>query len=356
MSERPATLRWVGDVWSGWLEVLDQRGLPGQVEVLKLTTVEGVWDAIRTLAVRGAPAIGVAAAYGIVMAARVAAPTGQVGPLLEVLRARADYLKTSRPTAVNLERAVERMIIIAATERGIGVRRLQERLLIEAQAIEAEDAAMCQAIGVHGVRFITAGMGVLTHCNAGSLATSYKDGGGGTALAILYEAQRRGVDFKVYADETRPLLQGARLTTWELMQAGIDVTLICDDMAALLMKQGKVGLVVVGADRIAANGDVANKIGTYGLAVLAAAHAVPLVVAAPSTTFDLDMPDGSGIPIEERNAAEITEGFGRRTAPVGVKVYNPAFDVTPAKLVRAIVTERGVIEPVGAEQVRRLVG
>jgi methylthioribose-1-phosphate isomerase len=221
-------------------------------------------------------------------------------------------------------------------------------LLAEAHAIATEDESMCQAIGRHGASLISDGMGVLTHCNTGSLATA----GIGTALAVLFTAARQGRRFSVFADETRPLLQGARLTAWELCQAGIDVTLICDSMAAQVMKEGRIGLVIVGADRIAANGDTANKIGTYGVALLAKAHGIPFYVAAPSSTFDLRLSSGDSIPIEQREPGEVTHGFGRQTAPDGVKVYNPAFDVTPAELITGIITERGVIRPVTAEAIR----
>ena len=216
-----------------------------------------------------------------------------------------------------------------------------QRLLDEAHAITAEDEAMCAAIGRHGAELIGERYGVLTHCNTGSLATA----GLGTALAVLFTAARQGKSFRVFADETRPLLQGARLTAWELQQAGIDVTLICDSMAAQVMKEGRVQLVIVGADRIAANGDTANKIGTYSVAVLARAHGIPFYVAAPSSTFDLTLASGDGIPIEQRDQQEVTHGMGRQTAPEGVKVYNPAFDVTPAALIAGIVTEKGILRP-----------
>jgi methylthioribose-1-phosphate isomerase len=246
------------------------------------------------------------------------------------------------------------MIRVAIAERAVGVRQLQQRLLIEATAIHQEDEKMCLAIGRHGVGLLpkASPLGVLTHCNAGALATSDH----GTALAIVYEAQRQGRALRVFADETRPLLQGARLTAWELAASGVDVTVICDNMAGVVMKQGKVQVAIVGADRIARNGDTANKIGTYSVALLAKAHGVPLYVAAPSTTFDLSIGSGAEIPIEERAAEEITEGFGRRTAPAGVKAYNPAFDVTPAELITAIVTERGVIMPVNGANVAKVVG
>jgi methylthioribose-1-phosphate isomerase len=336
------------------LEILDQRVLPAETLILKLNTVEEVWQAIKTLAVRGAPAIGVAAAYGMVLAARTVPGTSQAAHLIEHLEERGAYLKSARPTAVNLEWAVDQMIRVAITERSVGVRQLQQRLLMEAQAIHAEDERMCLAIGRHGVELLPQGksVGVLTHCNAGALATSDH----GTALSVLYEAQRRGMALRVFADETRPLLQGARLTAWELAASGMDVTLICDNMAGLVMSQGKVQVVIVGADRIARNGDAANKIGTYSVALLAKAHGIPFYVAAPSTTFDLSIASGAEIPIEERAAEEITEGFGKRTAPVGIKTYNPAFDVTPAHLITAIVTERGVIMPVNRGNVEKVVG
>ncbi len=350
---RPATVRWVGEAGGveGNLEIIDQRRLPGETVILSLRTVEEVWQAIKTLAVRGAPAIGVTAAYGMVIAAREVEPTSQAAVLIEVLRAKGDFLKSARPTAVNLEWAVDQMLRLAITERAIGVRQLQVRLLKEAESIRTEDGLMCLAIGHKGAKFIKEGSGVLTHCNAGALATSDH----GTALSILYEAQRRGVKFHVFADETRPLLQGSRLTAWELSRSGIDVTVICDNMAGLVMRQKKVDVVVVGADRIASNGDTANKIGTYSVAQLAKAHGIPFIVAAPSNTFDLSLASGEMIPIEERSGEEIVEAFGKRTAPEGIKTYNPAFDVTPAELITAIVTEKGVISPVNEQTVRAMV-
>ena len=329
---RPPTITWHGQS-TGHLELLDQRQLPTSITFLHPKNIADVFEAIKTLAVRGAPAIGVAAAYGMVLATRESTDLAQ-------LRQKASYLKSSRPTAVNLAWAVDR--VITALEKN----SLDPAIaLAEARAIHAEDVAMCQSIGRHGASLIKPGSSILTHCNAGYLATA----GDGTALAILYEAHRRGIQFQVYADETRPLLQGARLTAWELRQENIPVTLIADSMAALVMSQRKVDLVIVGADRIAANGDTANKIGTYSVATLAAAHHLPFVVAAPSSTFDLSLRDGSGIPIEQRAAGEITHSFGQQTAPLDVQVFNPAFDVTPASLIHAIVTERGVIRPVDAK-------
>ena len=263
------------------------------------------------------------------------------------LRETADYLATSRPTAVNLFWALERMKNAAERLRGRPSREIAAALLAEAQAIHEEDRQMCRAIGRHGAALLQDGQGVLTHCNAGGLATSDY----GTALALFFAAAEAGKTLHVYADETRPLLQGARLTAWELHERGIDVTLICDSMAAQVMREGRVQAVVVGADRIAANGDTANKIGTYGVALLAAAHGIPFYVAAPSSTFDLSIASGAEIPIEQRDPAEVTHGFGRQTAPDGVAVYNPAFDVTPAERIAAIICERGVIRPVNRETI-----
>ncbi len=258
------------------------------------------------------------------------------------LREAADYLATSRPTAVNLFWALDRMKRAAGRLRGRPTPEIAAALLAEAHAIYQEDRQMCRAIGRHGAALLCDGDGVLTHCNAGGLATSDY----GTALAVIFAAAEAGKTLHVYADETRPLLQGARLTAWELQQRGIDVTLICDNMAAQVMREGRVQAVVTGADRIAANGDSANKIGTYGVAVLAKAHRIPFYIAAPSSTFDLSIADGAAIPIEQRDPREVTHGFGRQTAPEGVSVYNPAFDVTPAELIAGIICERGVIRPV----------
>ncbi len=268
----------------------------------------------------------------------------------EALAEASAYLRTSRPTAVNLFWALDRMDRVAESVRGVDSSIFLDRLLAEAVAIHDEDRAMCRAIGRHGAELVESGAGILTHCNAGGLATSDY----GTALAVVFSAHEQGKLIHVFADETRPLLQGARLTAWELVQRGIPATLICDNMAAQVMKEGKIQMVVVGADRIAANGDAANKIGTYGVALLAKAHNIPFYVAAPSSTFDLSLADGSSIPIEQRDPREITHGFARQTAPEGVEVYNPAFDVTPADLIAGIITERGVIRPVNAETVRNM--
>ncbi|HUT35726.1 MAG TPA: S-methyl-5-thioribose-1-phosphate isomerase [Planctomycetota bacterium] len=344
------TIEWLGGV-EGCARLIDQTLLPTEFQQIECRTVEAMWEAIKVLRVRGAPAIGVAAAFGTVIGIQNSqAPTYE--DFRRELAKATDCLATSRPTAVNLFWALERMKRVADENRGLPVPQLKERLLDEALAICEEDKAVCRAIGRHGAPLVPDGGGVLTHCNAGGLATADY----GTALAVMFAAHEQGKRFRVFADETRPLLQGARLTAWELMQAGIDVTVICDNMAAVVMRQGKVDLVVVGADRIAANGDTANKIGTYGVAILAKEHGVPFYVAAPVSTFDLSLPSGEGIPIEERKAEEVTEGFGRRTAPEGVKVYNPAFDVTPARYIAGIVTERGIVSPVNEAAIRALVG
>ncbi len=272
--------------------------------------------------------------------------------LAEAAARAADRLATARPTAVNLFWALDRIKACAARAARRGPEAVRRALIREALAIRREDLAMSRAIGRHGARLLRHGDTVLTHCNAGGLATA----GYGTALAPIYEARRLGRRVKVVADETRPLLQGARLTAWELMRAGIEVTLICDNMAAQVMKEGRISRVLVGADRIAANGDAANKIGTYGLAVLARAHGIPFTVLAPSSTFDRALASGAGIPIEERGAEEITCGFGPRTAPEGVAVYAPAFDVTPARLITDIVCEHGLLKPPFGPAIRRLPG
>lgn len=326
---------------AGRLVILDQTLLPREVRRLELSTLHQVWEAIRSLRVRGAPAIGCCAAFGVLVGVYEKNP-GTVEEAVRVVEEAAAYLATARPTAVNLFWALNRMRDTATANVGLGsVAAFLTRLETEADGILEENRGICSAIGDHGAALVRDGDGILTHCNAGPLATA----GYGTALAVIFRASELERRIRVYVDETRPLLQGARLTAWELARAGIDVTLICDNMAAQVMHEGRVQLVVVGADRIAANGDTANKVGTYGLAVLAKAHEIPFYVAAPSTTFDFDLADGAGIPIEERAAEEITEGFGRRTAPEGIRVYNPAFDVTPAGLIAGFITEAGVLRP-----------
>ncbi len=356
MAEVPKALRWEGSAVSGRLVLLDQRRLPLEELELICLSVGDVFEAIRTLAVRGAPLIGVAAAYGAVLGTeppRVpleARPQEVVRGLMEA----AAWLETARPTAVNLHWALARMraraeSLVTECDSGEAVRT---RLLAEAHAIREEDARMCAAIGRHGAALLPERARVLTHCNAGALATA----GIGTALGVIYTAHAQGRIERVYADETRPLLQGARLTSWELMRAGVPVTLIADSMAASVLASGRVDVVITGADRIAGSGDVANKIGTYMLAVLARRHGVPFYVAAPSSTFDLSIARGEEIPIEERGPEELRTFAGVPSAPPGVEVFNPAFDVTPAELISAIITERGVIEPVEARTITAMVG
>ncbi|MEZ6087975.1 MAG: S-methyl-5-thioribose-1-phosphate isomerase [Pirellulaceae bacterium] len=348
-ADRTETLAWRGDI-SGYLQLIDQTQLPTELKRIDCRSVEQVWLAIKRLRVRGAPAIGIAAAYGVCIGASETTNGSLDQARADAARA-ADYLATSRPTAVNLFWALDRMRTVINDASLESRESLLQALLSEAVAIHDEDRAMCHAIGKHGAPLIAGAKNVLTHCNAGGLATSEY----GTALAVIYEAHAVDPHLHVFADETRPLLQGARLTAWELQQHGVPVTVICDSMAAVIMKQRRVDAVIVGADRIAGNGDAANKIGTYGLAVLARHHNIPFYVAAPCSTFDLTLDSGDAIPIEERGAFEIAEPFGRRTVPENVDVYNPAFDVTPADLITAIITDRGVIRPVNSDNVRRCV-
>jgi methylthioribose-1-phosphate isomerase len=345
-------LRWVGDI-EGYLELLDQRRLPGKVVKIKCETVEQLYEAIKTLAVRGAPAIGVAAGYGVVLSLQSAGNKNLQSAIESVERA-CERLSSARPTAVNLfaaldrcEKAAKQFVKLQSTA---SIESLRKCVLRTAQSIYEEDVEMCRRIGQNGQQFIKDGGSVLTHCNAGALATA----GQGTALSVLYEAKNSGKKFVVYADETRPLLQGTRLTAWELQQAGIETILICDNTAGALMKQGRIDACVTGADRIAANGDTANKIGTYSLAVLAKENNVPFYVAAPSSTFDLSISSGDEIPIEQRDAVEVTCFTGRTVAPAGISVYNPAFDVTEAQLITAIITEKGLIERPDTDKIRKV--
>jgi len=342
-------VKWIGDI-NGYLELIDQRRLPSEFVKLQCRNIETLFEAIKTLAVRGAPAIGVAGAYGLVLALQKLDVNASVEMALESLARAREHLASSRPTAVNLFWAMDR--VWRATSSVESTRQLREVVLREANAIYQEDVDMCLRIGRQGERFIKDGAGILTHCNAGALATA----GQGTALSIMFEAHKNGRKFRVYVDETRPLLQGARLTAWELKQAGIDVTVICDNMAGWLMKQGKINAVITGADRIAANGDTANKIGTYSLSILAREHGVPFYIAAPSSTFDLSIKSGAEIPIEQRSAEEVTTFAGSQTTPSGVDVYNPAFDVTNAKDISAIITERGIIENPGSDNILKCLG
>ncbi len=320
---------------NGNLSLIDQTLLPGKVVYRDYTTVEGVHDAIRDMVVRGAPAIGVAASYGVVLAANAAPNDGFV----PFMKEKGEYLIGARPTAVNLEWAVRRMLRVLKAGATLPPQRLRNALEAEAVAIHKEDIAVNKAIGENLLSLLKPGDGVLTHCNAGALATTEY----GTALSPFYLALERGnFPLRVYADETRPRQQGARLTSFELFEAGADVTLICDDMAAVVMREGKINACIVGCDRVAANGDTANKIGTFTVGILAKHFGIPLYIAAPSSTIDLACPTGAGIPIEERDGDEVRRINGELICPADVKVYNPAFDVTPAELITAIVTEHGI--------------
>ncbi|HEX4470275.1 MAG TPA: S-methyl-5-thioribose-1-phosphate isomerase [Gemmatimonadaceae bacterium] len=331
------SVRWSDDGLG--VRIIDQRLLPAQFVERDLRTLDEVTDAICTLAVRGAPAIGIAAAMGLVSVLAPAA-TESRERILALARETAAAIRATRPTAVNLPWALDRMMRCAERTRGDG-EAIVAALREEATSILDEDRAMCRRIGEHGASLLRDGARVLTHCNAGALAT----GGIGTALAPIYAAAVNGNTVEVFVDESRPLLQGSRLTAWELQRAGISVTVLTDGMAASLMRERGIDLCIVGADRIAANGDVANKIGTYNLAIAARYHGVPFVVAAPTSTLDSATASGSEIVIEQRNAREITQVGAVRTAPDGVCIYNPAFDVTPAELVTAIVTDQGIHRP-----------
>jgi methylthioribose-1-phosphate isomerase len=325
----------------GFVRLLDQSRLPERVVLLDCRDYRAVAEAIRELRVRGAPAIGVTAAMGVALGAQTVAAEDYDGFAKAVL-VICDELAATRPTAVNLFWAIARMTRVLGELRAEPVAAIKRRLIEEAQSICDEDIAMNKAMGRHGAALVQSGQTILTHCNAGALATA----GYGTALGVVRAAWEQGKKIRVIADETRPVLQGARLTAWELMQDGIPVTLITDNMAGALMRQGQIHLCIVGADRIAANGDVANKIGTYSVAVLAKAHGIPFYVAAPSSTIDLATPTGKDIPIEQRKADEVTSLHGGPAiAPRGVEVLNPAFDVTPADYITAIITERGVFKP-----------
>lgn len=334
---------------NGKMYIIDQTKLPVILEVLEIDNVKDCWDAIKQLKVRGAPAIGVAAAYGVVLGIKDADETNFENFHAEFKKI-SDYLASSRPTAVNLFWALERMNKTALENKHLPIKEIKSILEKEALLIQKEDEETCRKIGENGLEVLEDGMTVLTHCNAGRLATAKY----GTALAPIYVAQEKGMNIKVFADETRPLLQGARLTAFELQEAGVDVTLITDNMAAMVMSKGWIDAVIVGCDRVAANGDAANKIGTYGVALLAKAHNIPFYVAGPLTTIDLDTPTGKEIPIEERDANEIINGFGRQTGPTGVKVFNPAFDVTPNQLITGIITEKGIARPPYDVSIREL--
>ncbi len=338
----------------GKLRLIDQTVLPEQFVYVETDDRQEIFDYIKRLVVRGAPAIGCAAALGLAAVSQHS-KAGNSSDFLCEIRKTADYLSSSRPTAVNLSWALKRTV--SCVEKSVSggvdcVGRLKEALIAEALEIVKEDIEMCKEIGQNGLELIKDGNGILTHCNAGALATADY----GTALSPIYAAYEKGLKIKVYSDETRPLLQGSRLTAWELKRAGVDVTTICDNMAAQVMREGRINLVIVGADRIAANGDTANKIGTYGVAILAKHHKIPFYIAAPYSTVDVAMKDGSGIPIEERDGDEIRRGLGKLTAPPDVAVYNPAFDVTPHSLITGIITERGIIRKPFISNIRKLLG
>ncbi|TFE01769.1 S-methyl-5-thioribose-1-phosphate isomerase [Jeotgalibacillus salarius] len=324
-------------IWeSDAIRLLNQQKLPGEVEYIFLKTIEDVWDSISELKVRGAPAIGITAAFGLALWAKKSGLNN-----LEILKSelgvKAEYLNSSRPTAVNLSWALQRLL--KAAEEEASAEKVIERLETEAILIQQQDEETCKRIGEYGFSLLPDNANVLTHCNTGAIATSKY----GTALGAFYIAKERGADLHVYATETRPVLQGARLTAWELQQAEIDVTLITDNMAAHVLKTKKIDAVLVGADRITANGDTANKIGTYGIAILAKAHGIPFYVAAPLSTIDLHTATGDDIVIEERHAEEVTHIGGKRIAPEDINVFNPAFDVTPSGLISGIVTEKGIV-------------
>jgi methylthioribose-1-phosphate isomerase len=337
------TIQWTGR----GVVMIDQTRLPREVEYVTCRNYEEVAEAIRSMVIRGAPAIGVAAAMGVAIGALHADPARLDGEMETICAT----LAATRPTAVNLFWAIDRMKKLYASLRGRPVDEIRRRLVDEALLVKEEDIEINRAMGRHGAELIPDGKTVLTHCNAGALATA----GYGTALGVIRAAVEAGKKVAVFADETRPFLQGARLTAWELQQDGIPTTLITDNMAGYFMRAGRIGCVVVGADRIAANGDVANKVGTYSVAVLAKEHGIPFYVAAPVSTLDLTLDCGDRIPIEQRSAKEVTEVFGVPVAPEGIAVENPAFDVTPAKYVTAIITERGVARAPYEKSLRRLV-
>jgi methylthioribose-1-phosphate isomerase len=339
------TIQWRDDK----VILIDQRKLPLEETYIECSDYKQVADAIKTMVVRGAPAIGVTAAMGVAQGALgIDAKTTEA--FCKKLDHVAETLVATRPTAVNLRWAVERMIRVAHADKTLSVADLKSRLRQEAMTIYDEDIAINQKMGENGQVLLESGQTVLTHCNAGALATA----GWGTALGVIYSAQKAGKKIDVYADETRPFLQGARLTAWELVKNNIPVTLITDNMAASIMREKKIHAVIVGADRIAANGDVANKIGTYNVAILAREHGIPFYVAAPLSTIDMKCPTGDQIPIEERPTDEVTNFFRQRVAPEGVAVRNPAFDVTPNKLVTAIITEKGIVRGPYAENLLKL--
>ncbi len=321
------------------VKIIDQTKLPGEIQIISLKTAQEIWDAIYLLKVRGAPAIGITAAFGLAALAQQI-PTTDAECFLTKLKEYKEFLNSSRPTAVNLSWALERMMKVCQKNSTLPVTEQKENLLEEAYRMKEEDISVCRRIGEYGLTVLKPGDGILTHCNAGQLATCKY----GTATAPLYLGQEQGYHFRVFADETRPLLQGARLTAFELYSAGIDVTLLCDNMAASLMANGKIQAILVGCDRVAANGDTANKIGTSMLAILAKHYGIPFYVCAPTSTIDLATPDGSRIVIEQRKADEVSKMWYKEPMTAGgVKIYNPAFDVTEHSLITAFITEKGII-------------
>ena len=330
------------------LEILDQRQLPNSIVFNKRKTKEEIFNAIRDMELRGAPLIGITAGYGMYLS--VLDFSGSSQELLDELKANGQYLVKARPTAVNLEWSIKRMVVTAELNCKRPVNDIKKALLSEAKLINKEDIDICKIIGENLLTLLKKGDGLLTHCNAGALAT-YKYG---TATSPMYLGHERGWGFKIYADETRPYNQGARLTAFELLEAGMDVTLICDNMAGVVMSQGKINAVIVGCDRVAANGDTANKIGTMTLSVLAKEFKIPFYIAAPTPTIDMETLCGKDIPIEERSHEEITTFKGQRVAPKGISVYNPAFDVTPSENITAIVTEKGIVYPPYKENLAKL--
>lgn len=337
------TIKWV----NGSARIIDQTQLPQKLVYINCRNVKTMWEAIKRLSVRGAPAIGVAGALGVLLGIKDFKGKS-VDAFKKHVHGVADYLATSRPTAVNLFTMLNRMRAVVDADTGSDIQRLKDKLFSQAMSIFREDQIVCRTMGDYGASLIQNGMRALTVCNAGALATvDY-----GTALGVFYSAKKKGKKFTVTSCETRPLLQGARLTCWELTKEGIDTTLICDNMAASLMAAGKIDIIFTGADRIAANGDSANKIGTYMLAVLAKYHKIPFYIVAPKSTFDLSIKSGAAIPIEQRDPHEVTHLAGKPVAANGVKVYNPAFDVTPAGLIKGIVTEYGIIDPVNSRSIK----
>lgn len=332
------------------VEIIDQTKLPGTIELIKLTTAKEIWDAIYLLQVRGAPAIGVAAGYGLYLLAKQI-PEDTYESFYQEFVKQKDYLNSSRPTAVNLSWALNRMDDVCVANKDKSVAEIKAFLKAESIAIQEEDIAVCKKIGEYGLTLVKPGDGILTHCNAGQLATSKY----GTATAPIYLGHEQGYNFKVFADETRPLLQGARLTSFELHASGVDVTLICDNMSATVMKNGWVQAVFVGCDRVAANGDTANKIGTSVVATVAKRYNIPVYICAPTSTIDLNTKTGEDIHIEERPAEEVTEmWYAKRMAPEGVKVFNPAFDVTDHDLIAGIITEYGIAREPYTESLQKI--